>query len=180
MSQLKVFHQDDANNILQNCSDKNEIANILLAAGVIYRQWDTLIKLETDSTEDEIIQAYQSQINKLKNEAGYQSVDTISLNTENPNKQELRKKFLAEHTHAEDEVRFFVKGEGLFSLHIGHKVYEILCTKGDLIGVPANTRHWFDMGPDPDFIAIRLFNNSDGWVAQYTDSKLSEQFSRLT
>ena len=180
MSQLKVFHQDDANNILQSCSDKNEIANILLAAGVIYRQWDTLIKLETDSTEDEIIQAYQSQINKLKNEAGYQSVDTISLNTENPNKQELRKKFLAEHTHAEDEVRFFVKGKGLFSLHIGHKVYEILCTQGDLISVPANTRHWFDMGPSPDFIAIRLFNNSDGWVAQYTDSKLSEQFSRLT
>jgi len=180
MSQLKVFNQDDANNILQSSSDKNQIANILLDVGVIYRQWDTPVKLERDSTEDEIIKAYQSQINKLRTEAGYQSVDTISLNTENPNKQELRKKFLAEHTHAEDEVRFFVKGKGLFSLHIGHKVYEILCTQGDLISVPANTRHWFDMGPDPDFIAIRLFNNSDGWVAQYTDSKISEQFSRLT
>jgi len=179
MSQLKVFHQDDANDILQSSSDKNEIANILLDVGVIYRQWNTPVELEADSTEDKIIKAYQSQINKLRSEAGYQSVDTISLNTESPNKQELRKKFLAEHTHAEDEVRFFVKGKGLFSLHIENKVYEILCTQGDLISVPANTSHWFDMGPEPDFTVIRLFNNPDGWVAQYTDSKLSEQFSRL-
>ena len=180
MSQLKVFNQDDANNVLQSSIDKNEIASILLADGIIYRQWSTTAKIKSDATESEIIQAYQSQINKLKKEADYQSVDTISLSPENPNKHELRKKFLAEHIHAEDEVRFFVKGKGLFTLHINHKVYEILCTQGDLISVPANTRHWFDMGPEPDFTAIRLFNNSDGWVAQYTDSNISEQFSRLT
>ncbi|MEH6347717.1 MAG: cupin [Bermanella sp.] len=180
MSQLKVFHQDNTNKVLQSSIDKNEIANILLTEGVIYRQWDTPVEIKSDATESEIIQAYQSQINKLKKEAGYQSVDTISLTPESSNKHELRKKFLAEHTHAEDEVRFFVKGKGLFSLHINHNVYEILCSQGDLISVPANTRHWFDMGPNPDFTAIRLFNNSDGWIAQYTDSNISEQFSRLT
>ncbi len=180
MSQLKVFSQDDAGIIIQSSTDKSEIANILLTEGVIYRQWDTPVEIKSDSTESEIIQAYQPQINKLKKESGYQSVDTISLNPENPNKHELRKKFLAEHTHAEDEVRFFVNGKGLFSLHINHKVYETLCTQGDLISVPANTRHWFDMGPEPDFTAIRLFNNPNGWIAQYTNSNISEQFSRLT
>jgi 1,2-dihydroxy-3-keto-5-methylthiopentene dioxygenase len=91
----------------------------------------------------------------------------------------MRTKFLEEHTHSEDEVRFFVAGQGLFTLHIGHKVYELLCTKGDLIGVPDGTRHWFDMGPAPHFVAIRLFTNPAGWVAEMTGSDIARRFSRL-
>ena len=99
--------------------------------------------------------------------------------SDHPDKAELRQKFLAEHTHSEDEVRFFVDGQGLFSLHLEDTVYEILCTNGDLISVPANTRHWFDMGPNPHFVAIRLFNNPDGWVANYSGSEIAAQFNRL-
>ena len=51
--------------------------------------------------------------------------------------------------------------------------------KGDLISVPANTRHWFDMGPNPNFIAIRMFNNPDGWVANFTGDHISTHFNRL-
>jgi 1,2-dihydroxy-3-keto-5-methylthiopentene dioxygenase len=72
-----------------------------------------------------------------------------------------------------------VEGKGLFSLHIDDKVFEVLCEKGDLISVPANTAHWFDMGPRPRFVAIRFFNNPEGWVANYTGSPIAEQFSRL-
>ena len=39
----------------------------------------------------------------------------------------MRRKFLEEHTHAEDEVRFFVEGCGLFVLHIGSEVLSVLC-----------------------------------------------------
>ncbi|WP_350608620.1 cupin domain-containing protein, partial [Pseudoalteromonas sp. MER144-MNA-CIBAN-0113] len=92
---------------------------------------------------------------------------------------ELRKKFLFEHTHNEDEVRFFVKGQGLFCLHLGNKVYQVLCQQGDLISVPELTPHWFDMGSDPEFTAIRLFNNTEGWVAKSTDSSIAEQFPLL-
>jgi 1,2-dihydroxy-3-keto-5-methylthiopentene dioxygenase len=58
-------------------------------------------------------------------------------------------------------------------------VYELLCTKGDLIGVPDGTRHWFDMGPAPHFVAIRLFTNPAGWVAEMTGSDIARRFSRL-
>src|SRR3546814_10298105 len=61
----------------------------------------------------------------------------------------MRAKFLDEHFHKEDEVRFFVAGSGLFTLHVDGKVYEVLCTQGDLIAVPDSTTHWFDMGPEP-------------------------------
>ena len=101
------------------------------------------------------------------------------MNPTHPQKDEFRQKFLSEHTHSEDEVRFFVAGQGLFSLHIGENVYEVLCSQGDLISVPANTPHWFDMGPEPSFIAIRLFNNPEGWVANFTGSDIADHFNRL-
>jgi len=110
---------------------------------------------------------------------GYQTVDVVSMAPDHPDKKAFRQKFLAEHTHSDDEVRFFVDGHGLFSLHLDDDVYEILCEKGDLIGVPANTRHWFDMGPNPRFVAIRLFNNPEGWVANFTGAGIADRFNRL-
>jgi 1,2-dihydroxy-3-keto-5-methylthiopentene dioxygenase len=110
---------------------------------------------------------------------GYQAVDVISLAPDHPQKDALRQKFLNEHRHSEDEVRFFVAGQGLFSLHLDDRVYEVLCEKGDLIGVPDNTRHWFDMGPNPNFVAIRIFTNPAGWVADFTGSDIAQQFPRL-
>jgi 1,2-dihydroxy-3-keto-5-methylthiopentene dioxygenase len=71
-----------------------------------------------------------------------------------------------------------VAGSGLFSLHIGSKVYEIRCEQGDLIGLPAGTRHWFDMGPAPSFIAIRFFTAPDGWVGHFTGTDIAGRFPR--
>ena len=102
----------------------------------------------------------------------------VGVPPDHPDREALRKKFLDEHTHAEDEVRFFVAGSGLFSLHLGTRVYEVLCEQGDLIGVPDGTRHWFDMGPAPSFVAIRLFTNPAGWVAQFTGSDIATRFPR--
>ena len=112
-------------------------------------------------------------------EGGFKSVDVISLSPDHPDKDEFRQKFLKEHTHTDDEVRFFVSGSGLFSLHVNEKVYELLCTQGDLISVPDGTRHWFDMGPNPSFACIRIFTNTEGWVAHFTGSDIADRFNRL-
>ncbi len=126
-----------------------------------------------------MIAAYRSDIERLQRENGYQAVDVISLNPDHPDRAALRQKFLNEHTHSEDEVRFFVAGRGQFTLHIGDKVYEVLCEQGDLIGVPDGTRHWFDMSESPYFIAIRLFTNKEGWVADFTGDDIAGRFPRL-
>ena len=130
------------------------------------------------ATAEATLEAYRSDIDRLKAEKGYRSVDVVSLHPEHPQREELRKKFLNEHTHSEDEVRFFVAGSGLFTLHIGERVLEVLCEAGDLISVPDGTRHWFDMGPAPHFIAIRLFGNPDGWVASFTGDDIAQRFPR--
>ena len=67
-----------------------------------------------DKKKDEVIAAYRPQIDKLMAEQGYVTVDVVSLNKDHPQKDELRAKFLDEHRHGEDEVRFFVAGRGLF------------------------------------------------------------------
>jgi 1,2-dihydroxy-3-keto-5-methylthiopentene dioxygenase len=76
-------------------------------------------------------------------------------------------------------VRFFVGGKGLFFLHPDEHVYAIYCEKGDLISVPANTKHWFDTGAEPDIKAIRLFTNPEGWVAQYTGDDIAERLPKM-
>ncbi len=50
----------------------------------------------------------------------------------------------------------------------------MLCEKNDLISVPAGTKHWFDMGEEPHFVAIRLFNNPEGWVAKFTGDAIAK------
>ncbi len=179
MSALKIFADNAPQAALVETRDRSDMARHLGEAGVRFEQWQTTASIAPGDSQDTVIAAYRSDIDRLIAEQGYQTVDVVSLNADNPNKAELRKKFLDEHRHSEDEVRFFVAGAGLFSLHIGDRVYEVLCEQGDLISVPANTPHWFDMGPNPHFVAIRLFNNPEGWVANFTGSDIASRFSRL-
>ncbi|MNH47959.1 Acireductone dioxygenase [compost metagenome] len=54
-----------------------------------------------------------------------------------------------------------------------------MCEKGDLIGVPAGVRHWLDLGEEPRFVAIRVFNQAQGSVANFTGDKIAADFPRL-
>ncbi|AJD48345.1 ARD/ARD' family protein [Isoalcanivorax pacificus W11-5] len=179
MSSIRVYADQAPQEALQQSNDHATIAGILDQAGVRFERWAASQPVAPGASQDEVISAYRADIDRLINEEGYQTVDVVSLNSDHPDKAALRQKFLDEHRHGEDEVRFFVAGAGLFSLHIGDKVYEVLCEQGDLISVPANTPHWFDMGPNPHFVAIRLFNNPDGWVAHFTGSDIAGRFNRL-
>ena len=179
MSQITIFNEYDPRSLLTTSTETSVIAAELRKVGVRFEQWSTPVPLPPGAAQDEVLAAYATDIARLKAAGGYQAVDVVSMAPTHPDKAAMRARFLDEHIHTEDEVRFFVAGQGLFTLHIEHKVYEILCTQGDLLGVPANTRHWFDMGPNPSFVAIRLFINPEGWVANMTASDIAKRFTRL-
>lgn len=184
MSTLSIYADNNPGHAVFTSRDLSEIARQLSSAGIRFEQWHADQTIVAGDTPEAVMAAYKSQIDALMIEGGYKTVDVISLDAAaNPEVQAnvpvLRAKFLSEHRHSEDEVRFFVDGQGLFSLHVDDKVFEVLCQKGDLISVPANTPHWFDMGPRPKFVAIRFFNNTEGWVAHYTGSPIADLFSRL-
>jgi len=179
MSRLRIFEEGQPDAPVLTADEHAAIARELGAVGVRFERWAANAPLAPGASPEAVIAAYRSDIDRLQREEGYQAVDVISLDPDHPDRATLRQKFLNEHTHAEDEVRFFVAGRGLFTLHIATRVYEVLCEQGDLIGVPDGTRHWFDMSETPYFIAIRLFTNKEGWVANFTGSDIAQKFPRL-
>ncbi|MDP5035016.1 MAG: acireductone dioxygenase [Alishewanella sp.] len=179
MSTLHIFAINQPEQARFVSTDANEISAQLQQQGVQFTQWQANAPIDENSSAEQVMLAYASDIAKLQQQQGYSTVDVISLHPSHPDKAVLRQKFLDEHIHTEDEVRFFVRGQGLFCLHLGDEIYQVLCQQNDLISVPANTPHWFDMGSAPDFTAIRFFNNTEGWVAHFTGSAVSRQFPLL-
>jgi len=173
MTTLTVYGSDGREG--NTTCDPALIAAILGELGVQYQRWQASQPLSADAGQTEVLEAYQDEIEQLNADYGFQSVDVVSLEPDHPDKAALRKKFLAEHTHEDFEVRFFVDGRGLFYLHVGEQVYLVLCEQGDLISVPADTTHWFDMGANPCFKCIRFFTTPDGWQGQFTGSDIGSR-----
>ena len=168
-----------ADDTVRTFSDADSIARELQAAGIRFERWHAGAAVPADAPAEAILGAYQKQVDALKSEYGFVTADVISLGPSHPDRQALRQKFLSEHTHCDFEVRFFVAGQGLFYIHHDDRVYAVLCQQDDLISVPAGTRHWFDMGPQPSFTCIRLFNDPAGWVAEYTGSAIADYYPKF-
>jgi 1,2-dihydroxy-3-keto-5-methylthiopentene dioxygenase len=175
MTVLSVYN-DDASGTPEHIRNFDEIAKRLGSVGVLIERWTAGAQLSPHAQSEEVLSAYRQSIDLLNAKYGFKSIDVVSLKPDNPKKDDMRKMFLTEHFHRDFEIRFFVDGRGLFYLHIDGKVYCTLCEKEDLISVPANTTHWFDMGTAPDFKAIRLFTTDNGWVAEFTGSDISTRF----
>ena len=176
---LRVYDDAKPETPIIDTTNGDQIAAELGHIGVRFERWAADAELPQGADQATILAAYKSSVDRLVNECGYQSMDVIRLEKGTPNTEPMRRKFLDEHRHSEDEVRFFVEGCGAFYLHVDGKVYQTVCVKGDLISVPSGTKHWFDMGPDPEFTAIRLFINPEGWVANFTGDTIAQAFPKL-
>jgi 1,2-dihydroxy-3-keto-5-methylthiopentene dioxygenase len=185
MSLLALYRHDASTSSGQEAraelitSDAEQIQQELASRGIRFLRWPARAELPAGAGPDQILAAYSSEIARVQAGGTYPTVDAIRLAPDHPDREALRQKFLAEHTHSEDEVRFFVEGRGLFCLHLGEEVLQLICEAGDWIAVPAGTRHWFDMGPEPSFCALRFFHNSDGWVAQFTGDPIAAGYPLL-
>ena len=156
-----------------------EIQAWLRNRGILFDQWETEAELAENTDPESILVAYEHVIRPYMDAHGYTSADVIRIHPEQPNIDELRWKFLYEHTHTEDEVRFFVEGRGFFWFRLQDEpVFGVLCEPGDLISVPAGVRHWFDMGAAPKLTAIRIFHDTAGWIPHYTDSGIARKYNK--
>ncbi|KQW09474.1 MULTISPECIES: acireductone dioxygenase [Pseudomonas] len=175
MSSLSVYHvssPDIPNKVLTHFED---IAATLAEQGIHFARWEAAVKIQPGASEEDIIAAYQAQIDGLMTERGYVGVDVVSVSSDQPEQAGE----LDEYCHSQDEVRFFVAGRGLFNLHVGDYVYAVLCERSDLITVPAGMPHWFDRGERPHFVTIRLSGDLQGLVAEVTGDDIARRFPRL-
>ncbi len=167
----------EENRTLEN---PEEISEFLSQFGIWYRRFEGSDDLSDEATNEEILEAYSEPINKLKAEGGYVTADVINIMPTTPNLDMMLAKFDKEHWHDEDEVRFIVKGSGLFHIHPDEgPVFRIEVVKGDMINVPRGTHHWFHLCTERTIRAIRLFQDMSGWTPHYTESGTDQSFQPL-
>ena len=129
--------------------DPARMAAALAAIGVRFERWQGAARVDPDAESETILAAYRPHLDALlAGRAG--SADVLRLRPGSHAYPAMRAKFLDEHIHTEDEVRFFIQGGGHFILHENARVYDAHCTEGDLISVPAGLKHWFDAGAEPN------------------------------
>ena len=158
--------------------DFEEITARLGQIGIGYEKWKASYDISADASENEILQAYSAEIEKLKSRGGYVTADVIGLDPNTPGLDEILEKFNKEHWHDEDEVRFIVKGRGVFFIAPPKgKVVSITMEPGDLICVPKGTLHWFDLCEEKTIRAIRLFQDPTGWTPYYTASGTEAKYA---
>jgi 1,2-dihydroxy-3-keto-5-methylthiopentene dioxygenase len=157
--------------------DPAAVREYLAGLGIDFERWDTSRPIGSDASAAEILEAYAPEIERLKAAGGYATADVIDVLPQTPGLEAMLAKFNREHWHDEDEVRFIVKGRGLF--HVRPRqgpVVAIQVEAGDLLRVPRGTWHWFDLCADRQIRAIRLFQDVSGWTPQYTDSGVDAGF----
>jgi 1,2-dihydroxy-3-keto-5-methylthiopentene dioxygenase len=158
----------------------DEIRQYLNQRGILFEQWEAGCEFANDASQEEILAGYEHALKPYMVAHGYQTADVISVHENTPNLPEIRAKFLREHIHTEDEVRFFVDGQGYFwfNLEGEEPVFCVKCVSGDLLSVPANVKHWFDLGPTAFVKTIRVFTDASGWVPHYTASGIDAQYQK--
>jgi len=128
----------------------------LEAEGVSYQA------LSTDSA------SYQGPLDALKAAQGYVEQDEVALGPDTENLDEICAKFVDEHSHTEDEVRFVLAGAGVFDIRsTTERWMQVTVEAGDLIVVPANRYHRFRLTEARAIRCVRLFQDRAGWVPQY-------------
>ncbi len=165
-------------NTNETITDFSKIKSYLNAHNILIEKWEANTKLADDADQETILAAYSHELKPFMEKFGYQTADVINVTPATPNLQAIREKFMKEHRHSDDEIRFFVDGEGIFWFHLdSEEVIAVTCTAGDFMSVPKNFRHWFDLHPNYFVKAIRIFSNIEGWVPHYTDSGVDQKYN---
>ncbi len=161
-------------------TEAHEISDFLSQFGIWYEKWDVAGRIGDNATQEEVLDAYGPEIERLKERGGYVTADVIDVKPDTPGLDAMLDKFKVEHTHSEDEVRFVVKGSGIFHVNpVTSPVFSVEMQEGDLINVPAGTRHWFNLCKERRIRTIRLFLDSSGWSPRYLENSAHVRYEPL-
>jgi 1,2-dihydroxy-3-keto-5-methylthiopentene dioxygenase len=161
-------------------SDAEQARAFLKPFGILYENWDVEGRIGDEATDEEILSAYAPEIERLKSEYGFVTADVINVNPQTPNLDAMLAKFDKEHLHTEDEVRFTVRGSGVFHINPQNApVFSITVESGDLISVPKGTHHWFNLCSNKMIRCIRLFEDITGWTPHYMEQPVHANYSPL-
>jgi len=162
-------------NTNERIQGEQNVKSFLEKQEVLYEHWNPG-KLPTelqekfvlsDEEKQQILSTFDSEIRDLAGRRGYRTWDIVALSDATPNLEELLKKFEQVHTHTEDEVRAITAGKGIFIIKgtddVGY--FDVELEAGDVISVPENKPHFFTLMDNRKIVAVRLFIETEGWIA---------------
>jgi 1,2-dihydroxy-3-keto-5-methylthiopentene dioxygenase len=156
---------------------EDAVRETLARVGIDYERWQPSHPVPDGAPAAAVLAAYAGEIDRLKKSGGYATADVIDVSPQTPNLDAMLAKFRKEHWHDEDEVRFILRGRGVFHIHPRDApVMAIEVVPGDLLRVPRGTHHWFDLCSERDIRAIRLFQDVSGWTPRYTDTGVDARY----
>ena len=176
---MAILRMEDGRSL----TDLETIAAELAPLNVGLSYWTTgdnselqqLLQLEAlnEAEKEQVLVSLDHYFESLKTNLGYTSRDLIVLHPDVPNLDGLLSKFNNVHTHADDEVRYIIDGEGIFGFvrPDGSQV-ELTVQASEYINVPAGTEHWFYLTERSRVKAIRYFAGTSGWTPEYTTTAI--------
>jgi 1,2-dihydroxy-3-keto-5-methylthiopentene dioxygenase len=166
-------------------TDLAEIGQKLAPLNIQLNHWpiddaslqNTLAKRALDDGEKEqVLVGLDRYFQRLQQSDGYTCRDLIVIHADVPNIDVMLAKFDKVHTHADDEVRYIVDGEGIFGfVYPDGSQVELTVQAEEYINVPAGTEHWFYLTSSKRVKAVRYFIGMEGWVPAYTGTSIKFQ-----
>mgnify|MGYP000187148145 CR=1 FL=1 len=164
-------------------TDLNAIAPELAPLGVALSHWPVsgdpaiaALMAKTALNDEEkavVLSAHDHYFREQQKLHGYQTRDLIVIHKDVPNLDAMLAKFDKCHTHAEDEVRYIIAGEGVFGFaRADGSQVELLIEAEEYINVPIGTEHWFHLTSTKSIKAIRYFISTAGWTPEYTPTAI--------
>ena len=163
----------------QSASAQDSDAAFVTALGVQWqkRPWQPepgLVALLAQAALDDgakatVVQAVGASVADECVAHGYHSMDLVVLHPDAPGLEDALARFDKPHTHADDEVRYILDGEGLFGFFNAQGQERVLRVQpGDYLRIPAGVEHRFTLTATRRIKALRMFSTTQGWDALYT------------
>ena len=172
MGKLLLYHESDD-------SREGNVVGQLSRHGVRLERWSLRSAANVSLISSQsALTLYEHEIKRVKEGFGYRFADYVSISSKQAREISLRDRHLSEHTHEQDEVKFFLAGEVLLFVHVDGRVHALHCVAGDFLLIPKGVPHWMDMGPEPCYQCIRWYNEEQHLQNNLTGSYIAESSPR--
>src|SRR5438105_15901255 len=96
----------------QKITETEAIRQYLAGISIEYEIWEPSQPVGPEASNEEILQAYSADIDKLKARGGYVTADVVNVNPQTPGLDAMLARFGREHWHDDHAVRFIIQGPG--------------------------------------------------------------------